>query len=295
MIEREWAAWGGLWAIGTSAVLWLAAGLDAWHWLQSGTRTDIGYVDASPTVSWIAVGLALVLPLVFAAVAIGWRRHPVLSRCGLLAGGIALMVAAGAWSRIDDTGPLYVLFSVLGGLLGLTGARLGTEPDQRARPGPGWLAGGVLALAGAVLIWVSLASLAYWDWQWSSSTQTLSFMLGALLGGVLVLAGLLGRVLPHRRRHVGPVIALGLLLLALPFLVFGISWLFVEGELLHRFEESESGWAYGTPAVVAGVGLLAGAVAAARRHWSLTAWSVAAGVLIAVVAIARESTIQHLL
>ena len=53
--------------------------------------------------------------------------------------------------------------------------------------------------------------------------------------------------------------------------------------MVHRWEEIEDPWSFATPCLLAGTGLLAGAVAAVRRRGDLLALSVGAGVAIGLL------------
>lgn len=294
LVDRDWAAWGGLWAIGGSGVVWAAAGIETRGWQGDGSPVAVDDIAATDAASQAAIVLGVALPVLFAIIALNWRWAPLVARIGLAVGGVGLLVAAWAWTGVVDAGPGYVAASVTGGVLALLGAVRGVRPGPFRYSWARRIAALALLVAGILLTWVSLEGLAYWDWDVLYSGDTVGFALAAVLGVVLALLALFWRALPGRSGAVAFLVGLVLLLAGAATLLWSWQW-FTSNGMLHYWEQTESAFSYGTPSLAAATGLVAGAIAAWARRWTLVAWSLAAGIVLGLGALVNESTIQNLI
>lgn len=290
-MDRRWPAWAGLWAAWAQALLWLMCVPEA---LDVVERPRVG-----PDVDSVGTVTATVIPIL-GVVLIGcflfgigaWGRSSWLLRPVLVVSGAGLLASAVAWAFVPSTGPVYVLATATAAALAFLGAWLpdGAAAEPAVSRG-GWVARAATALAGLVLLAGGLRGMAYWQWQITSGE--LSFLLAVALGLTMLGVAVAAPALAGRQRVLRWVAAIVLLVCALPPLAFGILWLGEVGTL-RMHEEAEVAWAYATPAVALGGGLLAAGVAARRCWWQLAGLTAASGVLLCVVAVLRETTIRHL-
>ncbi|MBS2938545.1 hypothetical protein KDN32_12415 [Nocardioides sp. J2M5] len=281
---RDWPAWLVGWTLSVEASLWAWVAHDVLRERGEPTLSANPVADGVPTAALV---LAVAVPLCTLLVLVARTR-----RVGLAAGGIALLGAAWTWSRMGDVGGWYAGLSVAAGLLGLVAGALGRRPDDGDGRAPGRVAtasaGLVLATAGLVLSWTCWQGGAYWQWMGS---QRWTYGAGVAAGIVLALAG----ATASRWPTAGPpvvrvVVATVLALLGAGLLVTGHGIFQLEGGVLYRFEENESPWGFGTPAVLAGTGLVAAAVAALRRRGDLLALSAGAAVGVGLLALWHDAT-----
>lgn len=283
---RDWLAWSAVWTLALQSPMWIAVGIDA---VQERSDPTMG---ATPVAGWLPVlgtGLAVAVPAAFLLSVLGAGSiRP--RRAGLVLGGLALLGAAVAFSALpeDDTGEWYVGLSVLAAGCALVAAAL---PVPSSDPPPRrWtvlVVGAALVVAGVVTSWTCWRGGSYWHWRGGSAAN---YQAGLVLGASQVLLGLLApRWVPRRatwlRWGLGAPSALAgtcaVGLAATHFLEMGI---------LHRWTEDERAWNMATPLLLAGVGLLAIAVASLRRRHDLMGISLAAATTIGLFALWQEST-----
>lgn len=286
---RGWPAWLGLWSAGTVGVLFALATPEALE-LGPHVRREVGQVTATDAaIAAVPLVAAVLAPFVVGLVS--WPRWPRVTRASLVLCAAGLGAAAWVTAGIPDAGPWQPWVTAAAAGLALAGAVLGTGPR-----GDGSRLAGLLASVGLVLVGGAVAVLAwrgleYWDWYWWPTTTGL--MGAALVVGVLlVLLGLGGRHLPDSWWTASPVLMV-LLAGAAAALVWAGSWMLLE-PLLDRNEETESAWVK-MPELLAGMGLLAGAVAMSRRWWSTAALSVVAGCGAGAAVVARTPDLWRLM
>ena len=150
------------------------------------------------------------------------------------------------------------------------------------------LAGLVLAAAGAFLAWTCLQGGAYWQWR---GQQRWTYGAGVIAGALVAVAGLTAAWWPRVGGRLVRGIVAGLLGgLAVMLLFAGYTFVSGGGGVVHRWDEIENPWGFTTPCLLAGSGLLAGAVAAVRSRGDLLALSVGAGVAMGLFGLWFEST-----
>ncbi|PKH41007.1 hypothetical protein SAMN05192575_10949 [Nocardioides alpinus] len=284
---RDWLGWAAAWTLVAQAPMWVWVGLDVLEERREQT------LDAQPVAGWmdpVALGPAVLVPLA-ALLALVPRTR----RLGLALGGVGLLLAAWTWTGFadGDVGGWYVALSAAAGALALVAAAVGPGSwgaldDCRSTRVAGALAGLVLAAAGAFLAWTCLQGGAYWQW---SGRQRWTYGAGVVAGALVVVAGATAAWWPRvGGRAVRGAVAVLVGTLAALLLFAGYIFVTEGGGVVHRWEEIEDPWSFGTPCLLAGTGLLAGAVAAVRRRGDLLALSVGAGVAIGLLGLWQEST-----
>ena len=283
---RDWLAWAAVWTLVLHSPMWIAVGIDSVEEHSNPT------MEATPVAEWVPVlgtGLAVAVPAalllsLFGAGAVRPRRS------GLVLGGLALLVAAVTWTGFPDhdTGEWYVALTALAAACALAAAALPDPHPQGAElRGVSLVVGGVLVVAGLVVMVTCWRGGAYWDWRGRSAGN---YRAGLVLGGMQVLLGLVapwwvpGR-LTRLRWFLGPagaVVGTGALGLAATY--------FVDRGILYRWAEDGRAWDTGTPLLIAGVGLLATSVGAWRRRGDLAGLSLAAATTVGLFALWQEST-----
>ncbi|RYC03843.1 hypothetical protein [Nocardioides zhouii] len=284
---RDWLSWAAAWTLVVQAPMWVWIGLDVLEERREPT------LDATPVASWIdpvAFGPAVVVPLAALLALVPYTR-----RFGLALGGAGLLLAAYAWSGLSGAGvgDWYVALSAAAGIAGLVSAAVGPGSwapldEGRSTRVAGALAGLALAATGAFLAWTCWQGGAYWRW---SGQQRWTYGSGVVAGGLVVVAGLTGAWWPRvggRGVRVAVVLLVGTLAVLLLFA--GYTYVSEGGGVVHRWNEIENPWSFATPCLLAGTGLLAGAVAAVRRRGDLLALSVGAGVAMGLFGLWFEST-----
>jgi hypothetical protein len=301
-MDRRWPAWATLWSTWAVATLWVACLSPAIDILDR-PLDEPGSTSAGTGVALAVIVLAGVLALCFLLVAASWGRSPRVHRGGLVVAGVALLASAVVWPGVPGTGPLYVAGTALAGVAALAAALPAVvpgrgDPDEpsyagpAASPtGPAWLARAALLVSGVVVLAGGLRGLAYWHWM--VTLNEAHYVVAVALGAVMVLLALIGPRLAARQRALRWVAVAVLVPLALLCLAIGLAVL-LDTSTLRVPEEAEVGWGIGTPLVLLGSGLVAGAVAARRCWWQLAALSVSSGVLWCVLAVVRDATIRHL-
>jgi hypothetical protein len=286
---RGWPAWLGLWSAATVGVLFALATPEALD-LGPHVRREVDQVTATDAaIAAVPVVAALLVPFVVGLVS--WRRWHLLTRACLVLCAAGLGAAAVTTAGIPDAGPWQPWVTAGAAGLALVGAVLGTGTREDGSRPAALLVSLGLVLVGGVVAVLAWRGLEYWDWYWWPTTTGL--MGAALVVGVLlVLLGLVGRHLPDAWWTAAPVLLL-LLAGAGAALVWAGSWMLVE-PLLDRHEEAESAWAK-MPELLVGMGLLAGAVALARRWWSTAALSVVAGCGAGAAVVARTPDLWRLM
>ena len=284
---RDWLSWAVAWTLVAQAPMWVWVGLDVLE-----ERTD-QTLDAQPVAAWmdpVAFGPAVLVPLA-ALLALVPRTR----RLGLALGGAGLLVAAWTWTGFaeGDVGGRYVGLSAAAGIAGLVSAAAGPGSwapldEGRSPRVAGALAGLVPAAAGVFLAWTCLQGGAYWQWM---GRQRWTYGAGVVAGAAVALAGVTAAWWPRVGGR-GVRIAVAVLVGGLAALLLFAGYIFVTegGGVVHRWEEIEDPWSFSTPCLLAGTGLLAGAVAALRRRGDLLALSVGAGVAMGLFGLWSEST-----
>lgn len=282
---RDWLAWIATWTLVAQTSLWAWVGLDV---VDERTDPTIGAEPVAAGLPTTAIVLSVTFPLA-ALLALAPRTR----RVGLLLGGPTLLVAAWAFHAFPGTvGEWYVVLSAGAGLLALVGVAPGARAHAFGPKGPTRastvLAGTSMVLAAVLLVWTCVLGGGYWQW---TGTQRWTYGAGVAAGVVVALAGVSvprwGRLESRTWRVVAALALAGPGL----FLVLVAQVLAAElGGVLYRHEEFESVWDFGTPALLAGVGLVAAAVAALARRADLLALSVAGALGVGLLALWQEST-----
>lgn len=284
---RDWLGWAAAWTLIVQAQMWVWVGLDVLDERHDPT------LDANPVAAGVptaALVLAVLVPVAALLSLVPRTRRP-----GLALGGAGLLLAAWVWSGFaaGDVGGWYVGLSAAAGVAALAAAAIGTGTwsstagDPMDRPTTR-IAGLALVAAGAFLVWTCVKGGDYWHWM---GAQQWTYGTGVAVGGALVV---LGAAAPWwttlQSTRVPLAVALVTGLLAVMLLVTAHGFFDSRGGMLYRWDENESPWGFGTPALIAGTGLLAAAVAAVRRRGDLVAASVAAGTGVGLLALWQEST-----
>ena len=286
-VLRDWLSWALAWTLVAQAPMWVWVGLDVLE-----ERTD-STLDAQPVAAWIdpvAFGPAVVVPLAALLALVRPTR-----RTGLALGGAGLLLAAWTWTGFadGDVGGWYVALSAAAGVVALVSAAFGPGSwapldEGRSTRVAGALAGLGLAAAGAFLAWTCLQGGAYWQWM---GQQRWTYGSGVVAGALVVVAGLTAAWWPRvGGRAVRTAVAVLLGALAVLLLFAGYIFVTEGGGVVYRWAEIENPWSFATPCLLAGTGLLAGAVAAVRRRGDLLALSVGAGIAMGLFGLWFEST-----
>lgn len=286
---RDWLAWAAVWTLLVQAPMWIAVAAES---VRERADPTLG---AEPVAGWVPVlayVLAVAVPasLLVAVLGAGFVRP---RRTGLVSGGLALLVAAVAWSGFPDHEPAewYVGLSALAGACALVAAGLPRVPAGTADPPPSRrvavVVGVGLALSGAFLAWTSWRGGSYWQWQGASAQV---YRVGLVVGVAEVLLGLAAPWwIGLRVRALGLVAAVVAAALGLTWLAAGVGVL-ESSAVLYRWEEDERAWVLATPLLLAGVGLLATAWALTRRRGDLAGLSLTAATVVGLLATWQEST-----
>lgn len=290
---RGWPAWAALWSAGAVGLLFALAAPEALS-LAPPLRREPDQVTATgAAIAAVPVLAGLLLPVLVAL--LGWRARPWLVRGCLLLCALGLGAAAAVFTGIPDVGPWQPWVTTAAAVAALFGVWLGPGVghgvgDDHGRLA-GWLASPGLVLVGGLVVLLAWQGLDYQAWVWLPGV-TGPMWAALVLGVVLVLLGVVGRMLPDRRwlAVVGSVV---LLVAALVAVAGAATWMLSVG-LLDRHEESETGWS-ALSVLVVGTGLLAASAALARRWWATSAMSLAVGCLVGAGVVARDHDLWRLM
>jgi len=285
---RGWPAWFGLWAAAAVGMMCAFATPEALSIVPGGRRAP-DQVSASD----LAVTAVPLLALLLLPVLVGltcWRWAWIVRLC-LLSCAVGLAAAAVVVRGVPDVGPWQPWVTAGATVVALVGAVLG--PDTRGVPDrvAGALASLGLMTTGGLTVLLAWRGLEYQGWHWIPGT-TGPMWAALVLGGLLVLTGLVGRMLPDSGWLAVPVAVVLAAAAALALLWAG-SWM-LSVQMLDRHEESESGWS-ALAQLVVGTGLLAATVATARRWWSAAAVSLVAGCAVAAAVVVRDPDLWRLM